>query len=521
MQGLGASLLLPALNSCSPSAIGGSVNGPNAALGHRLRTMNFPQVTETIRTDFVIVGGGVAGLSAARYLKKHTGNFLLLELETDAGGNAAAGSNTVSSFPWGAHYLPLPGNNDMELIEFLTTSNVITGNHNGKYTFNEYYLCHDPKERLFINHFWQDGIIPHEGVPRHDRDEIQRFLALMHAYKELKGADGKEAFAIPVCLSSQDHELLKLDMISAADFLESHDFKSPFLLWYVNYCCADDYGTSIGDTSAWAMIHYFASRKGTALNASSDSVLTWPEGNYWLVKNLKRGLEDKLRANSLVYNVTADKHGVDVLFFDASQNISKKIKCRAVIMATPQFINQRLLTGMPVNGSVDNFEYAPWMVANMTTDHPLTERRGEPLCWDNVIYGSEGLGYVNASHQELGLHHGKKVITYYRPLLGSDTAAIRRAAHMKKFDDWKDIVLNDLKKPHPEIDSCIHEMNVWIWGHGMIKPKPGFIWNEYRMKASHHIGNKIFFAHSDLSGLSVFEEAFYNGHNSARAALKS
>src|SRR5688500_14334225 len=147
-QGLGASILIPSLESCTRSGFTGKIMGPNAALGHRLRTMDFAPPTDTVHTEILIIGGGVAGLSAGRYLKKFTDDFLLIELEENVGGNAMAGTNSVSAFPWGAHYLPLPSDTDKELISFLKDSDVITGEKNGLPLYNEYYLCHDPKERL-------------------------------------------------------------------------------------------------------------------------------------------------------------------------------------------------------------------------------------------------------------------------------------------------------------------------------------------------------------------------------------
>ena len=44
-------------------------------------------------------------------------------------------------------------------------------------------------------------------------------------------------------------------------WMESNRFTSPYLNWYVNYACRDDYGALATDTSAWAGIHYFASRE--------------------------------------------------------------------------------------------------------------------------------------------------------------------------------------------------------------------------------------------------------------------
>jgi hypothetical protein len=48
------------------------------------------------------------------------------------------------------------------------------------------------------------------------------------------------------------------------------------------------------------------------------------------------------------------------------------------------------------------------------------------------------------------------------------------------------------------------------WGHAMISPRPGFIWGSERQKAVKPY-RSIHFAHTDLSGIALFEEAFYHG----------
>ena len=45
------------------------------------------------------------------------------------------------------------------------------------------------------------------------------------------------------------------------------------------------------------------------------------------------------------------------------------------------------------------FDYAPWLVANLTLDEAPRDRHGAPLAWDNVLYDSAALGYVVATHQ--------------------------------------------------------------------------------------------------------------------------
>ena len=101
----------------------------------------------------------------------------MFDLASKHGGNAISDSNTVSAYPWAAHYLPIVNNSNTELINFLHQHQIITGfDKDGLPIYNEYYLCFDPEERLFINGHWQDGLIPNFGVPENEKKEITRFL---------------------------------------------------------------------------------------------------------------------------------------------------------------------------------------------------------------------------------------------------------------------------------------------------------------------------------------------------------
>ena len=77
LQAAGSSMLIGSMVGCGETSrsITGGIVGQNSELGHRLRTMKFDPPTETITTDIVIIGGGVSGLSAARYLQRFTNNF--------------------------------------------------------------------------------------------------------------------------------------------------------------------------------------------------------------------------------------------------------------------------------------------------------------------------------------------------------------------------------------------------------------------------------------------------------------
>ncbi len=107
--GAGAALLASACTRGSPAALPGELVSTNHQLGHRLRDGKLPAATEKRSVSVVIVGAGIAGLSAAWRLRRAGfTDFEMLELEDAPGGNARWGENEVSAYPLGAHYIPLP-----------------------------------------------------------------------------------------------------------------------------------------------------------------------------------------------------------------------------------------------------------------------------------------------------------------------------------------------------------------------------------------------------------------------------
>ncbi|RYZ33183.1 MAG: FAD-dependent oxidoreductase, partial [Sphingobacteriales bacterium] len=475
----------------------GRIVGASAAIGHLLREHKDAKPAQTAEKEIVIIGGGVSGLSAARYLQKNGFKSLtLLELEDHTGGNAAHGENELSRFPWGAHYIPVPNNDLTEYLHFLEEAGVITGwNENKLPVYNDLYLCFDPQERLYINGKWQDGLVPHYGVPTNELRQIEAFLKKMDEYRHLKDANGKDAFAIPVDLSSREEIFVLLDRITMKEWLLAEGFDSEYLHQYVNYCCRDDFGTPLHLVSAWAGIHYFASRKGRGANAGHSDVLTWPEGNGFLVEHLQKDLYKHVKTNSLALKVQERDGMVEVDWFDVKARRMERIIAKYCIIAAPQFVAAKLLQDQQRAAQVkQTMDYAPWMVANLKVT-TLEERSGAPASWDNVLHNSYSLGYVEATHELLQQRVNAKNITYYLPLTESSPTDERKKAQSKTHEDWTNIIMQDLQKVHPGIRHATEELNVMIWGHAMVQPRPGMIHGPARIDLSKSIGS-IHFAHS-------------------------
>ncbi len=492
----------------------------NSQTGHLLRTKEFPNISLTKEVKTLIVGGGIAGMSAARWLNKNNyHDYLLIELDEKVGGNSRAGENEISKYPYGAHYLPIPDPDFVELIEFLHEHKIITDiSQKQNPVYNEYFICHEPQERTYLKGIWQEGLPPKSGLPEDAQKELDRFLNFTHSLKEQTGNDGKKVFTIPLEYCSRDENYLELDKISIYDYLKKNDYRSDFIYWYLNYCCKDDFGSNLKNTSAWAAIHYFASRNGKAQNASSYELLTWPEGNNFLVNCLKSDIKDALTGN-LAYKIEKVDSKLHCYVYDTKIKSSTKYICENIILATPQYVNKKIIS-IPNTINWDEFDYYPWLIANISIKNKANLNGLHDLSWDNVLYNSESLGYVNACHQEFNRDQQECVITFYYNFSEKSPKKERQFAYEQGDEHWKAIIINELKKAHPNIEEEIKGIELHLWGHGMISPKVGFQTSQSRnlLKAGF---DSVFFANSDVSGISIFEEAFFQGIRTAKQILNT
>lgn len=500
----------------------GRLLGGSFGRGHRLRSADLPAPGETRQVAVLVVGAGVGGLSAAWKLQRSgLDDFIVLDLEDQAGGNARSGHNAVSAFPWGAHYLPVPTRESRAVRELLAASGALLGDPlDPRPQYDERLLCHAPQERVHADGVWQEGLIPALGMPAAERAQIDRFHARMAEFRVARDAEGRRAFAIPLRLSSPAPEWRALDQITMATWMRDQGFDAPRLRWYVDYCCSDDYGSSAGETSAWAGIHYFASRDGEAANAGSDAVLTAPEGNAWLVEALRKPLGDRLRTGALAFRLHQEARRVGVEVWQAGDQRSVRYLAEHVVWAAPLFVLAHVAEDLPpvIRALAGRGAYAPWLVANLTLASAPAEGTGVPMAWDNVLYQSPGLGYVVATHQQLALRPAATVLTYYRTFAGLDPAQVRAGLLQRSREAWAEEILAELGRAHPDLADLTRTLDVFRHGHAMIRPRPGTIWDPDRLALSTGWG-RVHFAHADLSGVSIFEEANHHGVAAAEAIL--
>src|SRR5687767_11449009 len=518
---LAAFLGLPvALAACrrssTPELPPGVIVGASDVFGHRLRDgLNIEIAAEAWeRVPVVIVGGGIAGLTAAwQLLKSGFKDFVLIELENAPGGTSRSGSNGSIAFPWGAHYIPAPMKENVALISLLDEMGVIEGkDKDGEPVIGEQYLCRDPEERVFYKDRWYEGLYLHAGETQDDQAQVQNFNAEIARWVAWRDVRGRRAFTIPVSACSDDVEVTALDRISMGSWMNERSFASPRLRWSVDYACRDDYGMTLDQTSAWAGLFYFCSRVAKP-GIESQSLITWPEGNGRLVNHLFEKTKARVQLDrAAVELIPVEENGrsrVDVITVDREGRNPRGFRAERVIFAAPQFMARYVIRPYRDNPPphIAEFQFGSWMVANLTLrDRPQHSPRDFPLSWDNVLYESPSLGYVVATHQR-GRDHGPTVLTYYYPLCDAEPRYARTRLLETGWKEWTDVILTDLESAHTDIRELTERVDVMRWGHAMIRPRTGFMWGQARREGAKPF-RSIYFAHSELSGVALFEEAF-------------
>ena len=510
----GSAALLTACTREAPALQGGWV-GASVERGHRLREGKaWPSPAVQRRAQVLVVGGGVAGLAAARgFVQRGVQDVHVLELEDESGGNSRSHTLGGMACPLGAHYLPLPGPHAHELSDWLHEIGLLR-QHFGRTVADERHLCHSPQERLFIDGAWVEGLLPPTAPGSALHAQYQRLAARIKTLQT--GVGGKPSFAIPTHRAAFSPELVALDAQTFEAWLQAEGLIDPKLLWYLDYCCRDDYGAGIATVSAWAGIHYFASRHGFHApgdeEAERGAVFTWPEGNAWLVQHLLAGLSERVHSARTVFQVSELKHGVQVLTFDERTQQVEAWLADTVVVAVPLHVAARVLASPPqaLLDAARHTQQAPWLVANMLLDAPLLERSGAPPSWDNVIYGSAALGYVDAMHQSLRAAPGATVLTSYHALPMAERAGLL----MTTWRDAAQRVLQELLPTHPDLPRRLQHIALARWGHAMAIPVPGqrSLASRAALRA---MRGRLRFAHSDVAGYSTFEEAFTLGHEAA------
>ena len=126
-------------------------------------------------------------------------------------------------------------------------------------------------------------------------------------------------------------------------------------------------------------------------------------------------------------------------------------------------------------------------------------------------------------HQSLRPAPGPTVLTAYWAFGDGDRAALsrqRQALLDEPWRTWSRRVVDDLARAHPDLPAKTARVDLMRYGHAMAIPAPGVRGSAALHALAQPRMRRLHFAHSDLAGYSIFEEAFTLGDAAGSAAAR-
>lgn len=439
------------------AAPGPMVEGEHFAVCHQVRDgHSFPKPDATKKAEVVIVGGGVAGLSAAYFLRGK--DWLLLEKDDHFGGNAYQEEYEGQIFATGSAYGYRDDAGDKlakEIGLYLPPINMPDPIiDNGKYAPD----------------IWRTGI---DDLP-YTRDVIASFKK----YRD---------------------DIMKIDFKKNAMQLDSEPF-TKYLAPYAPEITKlwDAYGPSnwgafSADTSALIGI----ADSQFLIEGVDDQRVILPGGlgclSHKLVEVLKPQHGERMLSDATVIAVVPDKEEVRVTYAQGEKIIT--VSAKMVLMCTAKYITARIVAGLPSEQkqAMRRMRYAPYPIINIIFDKPVY-RKG----YDNWCPGKTFTDFIVADwtiRNNPGYKPKYNILTFYTPLRESERSILLDEGDCKTLAAK---VLKDFQGLMPEFNVDPVEVRIYRRGHPMFMAMPGQF-TRNRTIASQPM-ERIFFGNSDSGG---------------------
>ena len=464
----------------------------NRAIGHLAHSAISMPVSEIIKTETLVVGAGIAGLSAACSLASN--DFMICELSTDIGGTSGAISINKSLYTQGAHYdLAYPTNFGTEGLELLEKLNIISFssiNNQWEFIEKQHLISKKEEEACYINGEMRPTILP--------KSELRKnMFSLFEVYED--------EFPLPTTLI--DSKWNHLDKITFFDYLNKYLPITSDFIEAIDYQLLDDYGGTSKQISALAGIHYYKCRPYEEDEKRHVELFSPLEGNYYFIQKMMKKIDAKnLFCNHLVFGLQQqkDKWLVDVL--DTKSMTKKSVIAKNVIYAGQK--NSLKYVHPKSYPTFSDVSYTPWVVINFELDDIILENTK----WQNDFMSPDAsfLGFVDSKVQNATK---TRVLTVYYCFPDVHHYVVQ------KFEEThKSIVHNALEKIGTyygkDVSKHVKKAYVKLLGHAMPLPKPG-----YMTKSRELITDNLAFAGVDTGRLPLLFDAMDSGIQATKRIL--
>lgn len=460
----------------------------NRSIGHLVRTAVTQKVSSSEEVETLIVGGGIAGLSAACSLPNK--NYVVCELDPTFGGTSGAVDISGNLYSQGAHYdLAYPSNFGNDGIQLLHRLGIIEFNdkHNlWEFIDKQYLIPSDKEEACYYNGAIRASVLENTILK-------QNFIALLNEYSE----------QVPLPSTDVSEELKKLDELSFYDYLNKYLPIDNYFIEAIDYQMLDDWGGTSTQVSALAGIYYYKCRP--YYEGKEIALFSPTEGNYYFIKKMMAQLEqDRLKNNHLVFQLREENNKWIADVFDHANQTRKQFVADRVVYAGQKHALKYIHPESYV--SFSDVSYAPWVVVNIEMEDCSLKNSK----WQNDFLSSDNsfLGFVDSKQQD---ESKNRVLTAYYCFPDIHHYLV------KNFEESAETLVHEsidkISQYYQEdISDFVKQAHVKLLGHAMPIPEPGYLSRPRIVEK-----NGLAFAGVDSGRLPLMFEAMDSGIQAVKA----
>jgi protoporphyrinogen oxidase len=463
----------------------------NRQNGHKLRVASDWSIAKKIESEYLIVGGGIAGLSAAYQLRQK--DFYLCELSETLGGTASAVKWGKTSICQGAHYeLSYPDYFGEEALKVLSEVGIVKYHSlSNRWNFvDSQYLIDDEQEAMSIyQNKERDGVLPDSQAVKQFFEQSRPYLGKLMAPSRLI-----------------DKSLHHFNGESFLNYLQRTVKLDETTRQAMNYQMIDDFGGGLHEVSALAGLYYYLSRPYLEED-NPFQLFSPPQGNFYFIeKLLSKVPSEQVSTQKLVSKIEPQKKGFKVEILDLASQKKIILNTKKIVYAGQKHALKHVFSEDAKLFAKNR--YAPWAVISFIVKKEILPIESY---WQNEVIDASDyfLGFVDSDTQYLPSTEYRVLTAYFcfPPEMREEMVTLEQ--NPKPLIEKTLIqIANYFQIDAQKLANHTIQAMLKIMGHAMSIPSPEYLLKDQNQHRSH---TDLVYAGVDNHRLPLLLEAIDSG----------